>query len=260
MPGTVSISAGLCIAIALVMASGAGAETVNMSIPDTTAGRGDTLWIPIWSTSLTDSNVYSYQFIISFDSTFIEIVGVSSDGGITDAGPWMAPIWHIIDGEDSLRVASAGTEPLSGEGLFVRVGVTVLDTAPSDSSMYLGLHDCILNEGVPVVSPDGGWIFITAGGVDYVPGDGSGPVKVERLSPATIRWEVANVDTHGARLQIYDAFGRFVASVGPSGSDEAVTFTWKGMNSGGEAVSGGVYFYSLSSGGKQYSGKVCILR
>ena len=27
-----------------------------------------------------------------------------------------------------------------------------------------------------------------------------------------------------------------------------------------DAVSGGVYFYSLSSGERQYSGKVCILR
>lgn len=260
MSRTGLVWAGVCFAIVLIMASSAGASTVSMSIPDTTAGRGDTLYIPMWSTDVTDSNVYSYQFVMSYDSTFIEIVDVTDDGAITDAGPWMSPTWHIIAGQESLRVASAGTEPLSGQGLFVSVGVRVLDSAPSDSSVYLGLHQCILNEGNPAVSPDGGYIFITTVGVDRLPDEGGGPVRIERLSPTAVRWELASADTHGARLQIYDAFGRFVTSVEPAGSEDATTFTWKGRNSDGDAVSGGVYFYSLSSGEKKYSGKVCILR
>jgi hypothetical protein len=255
-----SISAGVCIVVALVIASGASAATVNMSIADTTASRGDTLWIPVWSTDITDSNVYSYQFVVSFDSTFIEIVDVTDEGAITDAGPWMAPTWHIIDGQDSLRVASAGTEPLSGVGLFVTVGIKVLNMAPTDSSMFLGLHDCILNEGVPAVSPDGGWLFIGTAGVHHLPDDGSGAVRIERLAPATIRWALAGVDSHGASLEIYDAFGRFVTGIGPSASDDVLAFTWSGTNSEGAAVSGGVYFYRLSTRGDQWTGKVCILR
>lgn len=257
---TGSISAGVCLALMFAFASVAGASAVTMSIADTTGGRGDTLWIPVWSTDITDSNVYSYQFVVSFDSTFIEILDVTDEGAITDAGPWMAPTWHIIDGEDSLRVASAGTEPLTGQGLFVSVGIRVLDSAPSDSSMYMGLHQCILNEGVPAVDPDGGWLFVTSTGVEHLRGDEEGPVKVERISSTTIRWELASVDTHGARLQIYDAFGRFVASVAPAGAGDSLNFTWKGRNSEGEPVSGGVYFYRLTSGGRQWSGKVCILR
>lgn len=255
-----SISAGACIAIALMIASCACAAAVNMSIADTTAARGDTLWMPVWSTDITDSNVYSYQFIMSFDSTFVEILDVTDDGGITDVGPWMAPSWHIREGEDSLRVASAGTEPLSGEGLFVTIGIRVLDVAPTDSSAFLGLHDCIMNEGVPAVLPDGGWLFIATAGVAHLPEDGSGPVRIERLTPTTIRWELANVDTHGASLEIYDAFGRFVTRVEPMVSDDAVAFTWTAKNSEGAAVSGGVYFYRLSTRSDQWSGKVCVLR
>ena len=255
-----SISAGVFVALTIVFSVSAAASTVSMSVPDTTAGRGDTLYVPIWSTDVTDSNVYSYQFVLSFDSTFVEIIDVTDEGGITDAGPWMAPTWHIRDGEDSLRVASAGTEPLSGQGLFVSIIVRVLDSAPSDSSMFMGLHQYILNEGVPGVTADGGWLFVTSTGVERVGDDAQGPVRVERLSSTTIRWALAGVDTHDARLQIYDAFGRFVAAVGPAGSDDGVTFTWKGRTSEGEPVSGGVYFYRLTSGGRQYSGKVCILR
>jgi hypothetical protein len=252
----------LAVAVAaavLTAASVAGAE-VYVSLPDTTAARSETLYIPIWTSDVTGQGVYSYQFIMSFDSTFIRILDVINDGSITDVGPWMGPAWFIKDGEESLRVASAGTEPLEGAGLFVSVVVEVLGTAPSDSSIYLGLHDFILNEGTPSTVPDGGWLLITSTGVERVRDEDAGPVKVVRLSPTSVRWELATADTHESRLEIYDAFGKFVASVDPSGGDEAVTFTWNGRNSDGGAVSGGVYFYRLSSGPKQYSGKVCILK
>jgi hypothetical protein len=260
MHRTAVVLAFLCLAALLTAASGSYAATVYMSIPDTTAGRGDTIWVPIWTTDLTDSNVFSYQFVMSFDSTFIEIVGVSNDGSVTDVGPWMDPAWHIIEGQDSLRVASAGTAPLAGEGLFVSIGVRVRDMAPSDSSMFMGLHQYILNEGLPEVSPDGGWLFVTSGGVGDVPAEGGSPVTVERLSPTTIRWSLASADTHGASLKIFDAFGRFVTSVGATRSEGGVSFTWNGDDSDGVAVSGGVYFYNLASAGGRWSGKVCILR
>jgi hypothetical protein len=253
------IPASIALAALLITASGAGAA-VNMSMPDTTAARSETLYIPVWCSDVTGQGVYSYQFIMNFDSTFIRVVEVINDGSITDVGPWMGPAWFIKEGEESLRVASAGTEPLEGEGLFVSIGVEVLATAPSDSSVYLGLHDFILNEGVPAALPDGGWLFVTSTGVERVEVGPDTPVRVERLSSAEIRWELADADTHDSRLEIYDAFGKFVASVEPARGNEAVTFTWKGKNSDGGSVSGGVYFYRLSSGEKQYSGKVCILR
>ena len=243
----------------ILLAAATSAGAIDMYMPDTTAARGETLYIPVWSSDLTDSNVYSYQFIMSFDSAFVKIVDVSNDGSITDVPPWLGPAWHIRDGEDSLRVASAGTEPLSGEGLFVLIGVEVLSTAPSDSSIYLGLHSFILNEGIPGASPDGGWLFIGSAGVEPVRG-ADGPVIVERLSPTSVRFELAEADTHNSRLEIYDAFGRFVAAVPPAAAEGAVAFTWEGRNSEGGAVSGGVYFYKLSSGGKQFSGKVCVLK
>lgn len=252
------ISAGSFALFMLAAATSAGA--IDLYMPDTTAAQGETLYIPLWSSDLTDSNVYSYQFIMSYDSTFVNIVDVSNDGSITDVPPWLGPAWHIIDGEDSLRVASAGTEPLTGAGLFVLIGVEVLATAPSDSSIYLGLHDFVLNEGVPGASPDGGWLFIGAAGVEPIRGDGDGPVIVERLSPTSVRFELADADTHDSRLEIYDAFGRFVTSVRPAAADDAVAFTWEGKNAEGGIVSGGVYFYKLSSGEKQFSGKVCILK
>jgi len=252
------VLAGLFAAGLLVAATGAGA--IEMSMPDTTAARGETLYIPVWSSDLTDSNVYSYQFIMSYDSAFVKIVDVSNDGSITDVPPWLGPAWHIREGEDSLRVASAGVEPLSGEGLFVLIGLEVLATAPADSGIYLDLHDFVLNEGVPGAVPDGGWLFIGSAGVEPVRGDSGGPVRLERLSSTSVRWHLADADTHDSRLEIYDAFGRFVASVRPAAADDAVAFTWEGRNSGGGAVSGGVYFYKLTSGEKQYSGKVCILK
>jgi hypothetical protein len=124
--------------------------------------------------------------------------------------------------------------------------------------MFLGLHQCYLNEGIPAVSPDGGWLFITSAGAPAPQDDG--PFTVERLSRTSVRWSLTQADAGGARLEIYDAFGRFVTSLGPDSSAERASFTWKGDNVAGEAVSGGVYFYRLTSGGGEWSGKVCVLR
>ena len=254
------IATGLSIAAMLIAVSGASAAAVYMSIPDTTAARGDTLYVPVYSTDVTDSGVYAYQLLVSFDSTFVEIVGVSDEGSLTDVGPWMDPMWHIMDGEDTVRVASAGTSPLSGEGLFVLIGLSVLDSAPSDSSMFLGLHQVYFNEGIPAVSPDGGWLSVTSAGVPGAPGAAGDPFIMERLSRTSVRWSLTGAPVSGARLEIYDAFGRFVTSLGPDSSSEWGRFTWNGENAAGEAVSGGVYFYKLSYGEGVWSGKVCVLR
>jgi hypothetical protein len=253
----------VAVAVATVLilsASCALAAGVSISIPDTTASRGETIWVPVYASDVTDSGVYSYQLIMSFDSTFAEIVDVSCEGGIADVGSWMDPVWFIKEGEDSLRVAGAGTDGLSGEGLLVLVGVNVLESAPADS-MYLGLHEVVLNEGTPDTDPDGGWLSISCAGVDDLPGsDEAGPLRIERLAPATIRWSLVGVDSQGASLRIYDAFGRLVTLLNPVGSEQAASFIWKGDNSAGEAVSGGVYFYRLESGGSSWTGKVCILK
>ena len=257
---TASLAAAVCVGAALILASSPAGAIVYMSVPDTTAGRGDTLWVPIYSTDVSEADVYSYQLIVSFDSTFVEIIGVSNEGAFTDAAAWMDPAWHIIEGEDSLRIASAGTSPLTGEGLFMLVGLTVLSAAPSDSSMFIGLHECILNEGVPPVSPDGGWLFVTTVGVPTDAGAGADPFTLERLSPRSVRWSITEMDARDVSLEIYDAFGRFVTSLSPDSSAERASFTWEGDNSEGEAVSGGVYFFRLRSGQSQWSGKVCVLR
>ncbi len=251
-----SVRACACLGVLLASAA-CGASTVTVSIPDTMAARGDTLWIPVLASGLTDSNVYAYQLIVSFDSTFVTMVGVSNDGTLTGVGSWMDPAWNVVAGEDSLRIACAGTAPLTGEGPLLLMGVAVPATAPVDSGTFLDLAGCILNEGDPAVSVRGGWLFVTPASVG---GAVACPVEVERLSPAAIRWRLAGEDAEGGHLEIYDAFGVFVAPPAPVRSDEGVTFTWRGNDSAGEPVSGGVYFYRLSHGDREYRGKVRILK
>ena|GEM_PF-2234803 len=268
----VVLSAAWLVMLTAVQPSLAG--SVSLYIPDTSAVRSETVWVPLYASDLTDSGVYSYSLIISFDSTFVEMLGISREGAIADMASWLDPVWNIVPGQDSLRVAGAGTEPLAGRGPFLWAGLRVLESAPADSGMFLGLHRVLLNEGHPVAGAAGGRLQITtaeSGARAQQSWAHRGRVRVERLSPTAIRWHLpagyTEDDTHGDAgddaaqlLLIYDAFGEFVTSIEPEAAEQGITYTWDGRALDGRPVSGGVYFYQIGSGQGKRCGKVRLLR
>ncbi len=69
---------GSMVSLGTVAASG---QTVAVSIPDTTAQKGDTLLIPIRIRNLTASDsVYSGEFQLSFDGGVIQILDIDTAG------------------------------------------------------------------------------------------------------------------------------------------------------------------------------------
>ena len=78
------ICIGVCLML-LLQAPQGRAGTIELSLQDTCASPGESLWLPIYTTDVTDSGVYGYNLIMKFDSTFIEIDSVTSDGTISAA-------------------------------------------------------------------------------------------------------------------------------------------------------------------------------
>ena len=64
-----------------------------------------------------------------------------------------------------------------------------------------------------------------------------------------------------AALSIYDATGRLVNTLfNELQSSGKHYYNWIGDNSNGDLLSGGVYYYSLTSGSEKVNGKLIIVR
>ena len=134
----------ICIGI-----SGSFAQPKQLSIPDTTARKGDTVLVPIRVTSLTTSDsVYSGLFNISFDGTVIDVFGIDATGTLTQSA---SPIYNTT----TRKLAFAGSSIMTGSGVLVFLKVRAL-TSPTRDSTTIFFPDTAFNEGKPKISLTGG--------------------------------------------------------------------------------------------------------
>jgi hypothetical protein len=247
--------------------STAQAGTIELTVPDTCANRGDLLWLPIYTTDVTDSGVMGYNLVVKYDSTFAGIDSVTSDSTISAVWGGGFLLWAVLEGEDSLRIANAGLGPLSGSGVLVRIGMRIPMSAPSDSATEISIPKAILRDD-PHKAPE-----VTHPGRLVVPCGTAGtddtqrekqPFRMQRLGPSRIRWSIDSEAAPAGDLRIYDVFGRLVTVVEPALASEAASYTasytWRGCESSGKQVAAGVYFYDVSVGRKRWSGKVGIMK
>lgn len=140
---------GLAAALTLSLAP-LGAQTVSFSIPDTTARKGDTLFIPITVSTLsaTDS-VYSGEWDLSFSSGVIEVFGIETAGTLTQS-----PVTAIYN-TTTRAFAFASTDAMTGSGVFVYLKVRVLPQPNRDTTTIFQTNG-LVNEGNPIFSATGG--------------------------------------------------------------------------------------------------------
>ena len=129
--------------------SGSSAQPKQLSIPDTTARKGDTVLVPIRVTSLaTSDSVYSGLFNISFDGTVIDVFGIVATGTLSQSA---SPLYNTT----TRKFAFAGSSILTGSGVLVYLKVRAL-TAPARDSTSIFFPDTAFNEGKPKISLTGG--------------------------------------------------------------------------------------------------------
>ena len=122
---TVLVSVGFCMLLGFVSGAAAIAGTIELTVPDTCAVQGDTLWLPVYTTDVTDSGVLGYDLDVRYDSNFVEIEDVTTVGSISEVWGEGFLIWNVVAGQDTLRIGNAGFgDPLTGDGILVFIGMT----------------------------------------------------------------------------------------------------------------------------------------
>jgi len=135
------------------------AQTIAMRIPDTTVEAGNTVDIPVYAdNTLTGQNIMSYMLQITFNAEYFQPAGVIYTG--TLSAPFGTPAINTsVPG--TVTIASAGTSPLTGSGVFIYVRFLALKSGGT-SVGFTGPVGNYFNEGTPEMSFDDGYANISA--------------------------------------------------------------------------------------------------
>jgi len=135
-------------------------EKVDLWInTDLTGTEGDTVKIPINSSDLTGLAVNSAALTISYDGNVLEIIDADITGTILAASGWGPPTFNISFGK--IRLAMAGSSPLSGSGVLVKIVGKVI--GKEGDSTILHFDSAYFNEGDPVALTTDGLLKVKSG-------------------------------------------------------------------------------------------------
>lgn len=135
-------AAGLAMLGALLCAAPALAQSVTVSVPDTSAAPGDTVSVPIKVGNLAQASaVTSYGVDFTFDSSVASYAGFESEGTLSDdAG------FTVNDNPDVPRIGAFSASSINAEadaGVLIRV----LFKVESENSTTVTLKDLEFNAG-----------------------------------------------------------------------------------------------------------------
>src|SRR6056297_3608178 len=103
-------------------------QTIELSLPDTSGGVGDTLLVPVNASQAFDSlGIESVELNFSFRHTSLNIISVQTDGAALSQ---FGSVQYNSPSDGVMLVASAGSEPLQGDDplLFLEVELLRQDT------------------------------------------------------------------------------------------------------------------------------------
>ena len=128
---------------------------VKVSDVTTAAALGGTFVIPVTVEDITGKGVISFQFTAAYDATKINITGASISGTISSG--LNTPVVNTATA-GQIRIAVAGTSPLTGAGTLINLNATIIATGSST----VALSALQFNEGTPAVAGLSGTITVGA--------------------------------------------------------------------------------------------------
>lgn len=125
------------------------AQTVTVTINDTSAAPGDTIDVPIKVSRLDEDTVgvTAYEFQLNFDTTAVSYVGFEDEGTLSEEAGFT-----VLDNPDTPQIGAFGTSPLNEEaarGTLIRIQLKVLKAGSTEVS----LDPFMFNEGSPEADP-----------------------------------------------------------------------------------------------------------
>lgn len=131
--------------------------TIDFSIQGATVIEKDTFTIAVQAnTLLTGKDVYAFRFGISYNADYLEFQGIDSVGSVLSG--WGIPTFSNKT-PGKIRIAGAGTTPLSGDGKMIYLRFKALRGGGTYVSNISG--ESYLNEGKPLMTMTNGYINAT---------------------------------------------------------------------------------------------------
>jgi hypothetical protein len=159
-------------------------KTIHLGIKTHHAKAGDTLWVPLYLSSVGKDSLASLQFNLELDTTVAVLLDVKVDTAV--APDWQLSEWNRQN-KSPIALALAGTHRITGpeEGEFIRLKLRVVDEARNGASTMLTLTGISADEGRDVaVSHTPGRIFVFDPHILH--GDVTGDGNVDLIDAKTI--------------------------------------------------------------------------
>ncbi len=129
---------------------------ISVSLPDTSCRQGMTLALPLKIGNLKNELIYSFSFVIKFDSLILSFDSAEIENTLAES--WATPIIDV--GPDSISVILKGETALQDSGRLILLKMT----AKGDEKQIgqLTIRSCQFNQGYPLASVFHGRINITS--------------------------------------------------------------------------------------------------
>ncbi|MFQ5863883.1 MAG: cohesin domain-containing protein [bacterium] len=132
-------------------------NAVTVSLPDVSAGPGQTFEAAIQLSDVSGFNVFSADLTIALDPNFVEAIDATSSGTLSDS--WGPPVFTLSS--DRIIVAMGGVTPLAGAGSLVKLRFRVKQDAPLSELSWIRFNRFVFNEGTPVSTTVNGRLTVT---------------------------------------------------------------------------------------------------
>jgi photosystem II stability/assembly factor-like uncharacterized protein len=121
---------------------------INITTNDTTVASGTKDFkVPIVVNDLTEKNVLSFAFALTFDTSVVKAKGVANTGSI--ASSWDTPR-VTISSDGKIIVSANGTTPLSGGGNLIYVQFDIVGKSGSSTKLNFSIFK--FNDGTNVIA------------------------------------------------------------------------------------------------------------
>jgi trimeric autotransporter adhesin len=147
-----------CVTALGVLLGAGAARAATLTCGTASAIAGQDVTVSLTSSDLTGLGVLSYQFDINYSPTIVTATGVQTSGTMTATAGWATPQFSVISGR--IRVSAAGTTPLTGSGVLLKITFHLDPSWINGNSTSLVLGNALYNEGTPSVTTSNGSITI----------------------------------------------------------------------------------------------------